>query len=83
MKFSSNEILIISSINDDLSKKSSAPSPEVKKTVYNTFNDFLYFNRNFQLLERVKSFPCFKHQINIANCSFPVEVSSSINQFFV
>ena len=55
-----NEILIklayfiVCSINDDLTNTSSTPPSEVKKkngTVYSTFNNFVYLNRNFDLLE--------------------------------
>ena len=41
--------LIICLINDNLTNTSSTPPPEVRKnsTVYSTFNNFLYLNRNF------------------------------------
>ena len=39
--------------NAKLINTSSTPPPEVKKdsTVYSTYNNFVYLNRNFNLLE--------------------------------
>ena len=43
---------IICSINHNLTNTSSkAPSEEKKPTVYSTFKNFVYLNRNFHLLE--------------------------------
>ena len=45
--------LIICVINDNLTNTPSTPPPEGEKsnTVYSTFNNFVYLNRNFHLLE--------------------------------
>ena len=49
--------LIISLTNDNLTNTSSTRPPEVKKnnsknsTVSSTYNNFVYLNRNFHLLE--------------------------------
>ena len=46
--------LIICSINGNLTNTSSTPPLEVKKsskTLYSTFINFVYLNRNFHLLE--------------------------------
>ena len=45
--------LITCSMNDSLTNTSSTPPPEVKtsSTVNSTWNNFVYLNRNFHLLE--------------------------------